>query len=218
MVEQPQTQRILIVDDHPLVRDGLALQIASQRDLSVFGAAESSEEALRLIEHDTPDAAIIDLRLKEGHGIELVRQIKTRCPSIRVLVMTGLDESLYGERALRAGALGFLGKHESNERLLEAIRTVLRGERYLSPALSQRILGLALEGSAGVDVKERLTDRELEIFRLIGKGLSSGAIAEQLFLSRHTVDSHRENIKRKVGARTAGELSRLAVEWVLEAG
>jgi DNA-binding NarL/FixJ family response regulator len=149
----------------------------------------------------------------------LIRQIKERDSRIKILVISAFQESLYGERALRAGALGFLNKQETQSKLLEAITCVLQGDRYVSPDLSRRLISQALtNGSQPQEPTQLLSNRELEVFRMIGQGLTSGAIANQLHLSRHTIDTHRENIKRKLGARDAGELNRQAVQWLLENG
>jgi DNA-binding NarL/FixJ family response regulator len=211
--------KILIVDDHPLVREGLALRLSTQRDLQVCGEAETEEEALALVQATCPDLIIVDISLKSGHGIELVKQVKARFPAVKMLVLSGYQESLYAERALRAGALGYLNKQESNDKLLEAIRTVLAGQRYVGAAITQRLVNQAISGiEESKSPMERLSDRELEIFRMIGEGLTSGAIANRLFLSSHTIDTHRENLKRKLELKNAGELSRAAVQWVLENG
>jgi len=219
MTKRRVPARILIVDDHPMVREGLATRIALQSDLEVCGEAATEDEALALVNQTNPDLILVDISLKSGHGIELIKQVKSRHPSVKMLVVSGFQESLYAERSLRAGALGYLNKQESNEKVIEAIRTVLRGERFVGPEISRRLINQAL---SGVDMTktpiEQLTDRELEIFRMIGEGLISGVIAEQLFLSVHTIDTHRENIKRKLGLRNATELSRAAVQWLLENG
>jgi DNA-binding NarL/FixJ family response regulator len=202
-----------------MVREGLTMRISTQSDLKVCGEAASEAEALSLVQETTPDLVLVDISLKSGHGIELVKQIKSRFPNVKTLVVSGYQESLYAERALRAGALGYLNKQESNDKVLEAIRTVLSGERYVSAVITQRLVSQSL--ASADDVKTpmaRLTDRELEIFRMIGEGLTSGAIANRLFLSTHTIDTHRENIKRKLDLKNAGELSRSAVQWVLENG
>lgn len=213
------TVRILIVDDHPMVREGLATRIALHSDLEVCGEAATEGEALALVKQTNPDLILVDISLKGGHGIELIKQVKSSHPSIKMLVVSGYQESLYAERSLRAGALGYLNKQESNEKVIEAIRTVLRGERFVGPQITRRLMNQALGGADLTKTPiEQLTDRELEIFRLIGEGLSSGVIAEQLFLSVHTIDSHRENIKRKLGLMNATELSRSAVQWLLENG
>jgi DNA-binding NarL/FixJ family response regulator len=207
----------LIVDDHPMVREGLAARISAQPDWEVCGEAATEEEALTLVKETSPTLMIIDISLKSGHGLDLVKQVKSRYPRVKMLVLSGFQESLYGERALRAGALGYLNKQESNEKVLEAIRTVLKGERFVSPELTRRLLAQALDGRGeSKDPIELLTDRELEIFRMIGEGQTSGAIADRLFLSVHTIDTHRENLKRKLGISNAAELSRAAVQWLLE--
>lgn len=211
--------RILIVDDHPMVREGMGMRISAQRDLEVCGEAATEDEALVLAKQTSPDLIIVDISLKSGHGLELVKQVKSRHPTVKMLVVSGFQESLYGERALRAGALGYLNKQDSNEKVLEAIRTVLKGERFVSPELSRRLVAQALDGRGEARTPiELLTDRELEIFRMIGEGQTSGAIASRLFLSTHTIDTHRENIKRKLGAKNSRELNRQAVQWVLENG
>lgn len=211
--------KILIVDDHPLVREGLMMRIGLHSDLQVCGEAESEEEALGLVKEVSPDLVLVDISLKSGHGIELIKRIRSLNSAVKMLVVSGFQESLYAERALRAGALGYLNKQESNEKLIEAIRTVLDGKRFLSPEINLRLIEQALGGNdANKTPIENLTDRELEIFRMIGEGLTTSAIANQLFLSTHTIDTHRENIKRKLTIKTAAELSRAAVQWFLENG
>jgi len=211
--------RIMIVDDHPMMRDGLALRISSQADMQVCGEAASEDEAFELAKQVCPDLIIIDIALKSGNGIELVKRVKSMNPAVKMLVVSTFQESLYAERAMRAGALGYLNKQESNEKVIEAIRTVIKGERYASDELTQRLVAQALgKRSETQDPIELLTDRELEIFRLIGAGMTTGAIAEQLLLSTHTIDTHRENIKRKLGAKSGAELSRQAIQSMLESG
>lgn len=211
--------RILIVDDHPSVREGLALRISIHADLEVCGEAESEEQAIELVRQTKPDLVLVDISLKSGHGLELIKRIRSMDPAIKMLVISGFQESLYAERACRAGAMGYLNKQESSEKMIEAIRTVLAGERFLSPEISRRLINQALGSSDGKKTAiEQLTDRELEIFRMIGEGLSTGVIATRLFLSTHTIDTHRENIKRKLTLNNAAELSRAAVQWLLETG
>jgi DNA-binding NarL/FixJ family response regulator len=216
--------RVLIVDDHPMVRLGLSMNISADPDFEVCGEAGSESEALELLRKISPDLMIVDVSLKEGNGIELIKQIRGRYPRLPILVVSGFKESLYGERALRAGASGYLNKQESQAKLIEALRIILKGGRYVSPELLGRLVGQALDHSetdgerSGDGVMRILSDRELEIFRMIGLGMTSGAIANELHLSRHTIDTHRENIKRKTGAKNAGELSRQAVQWLLENG
>lgn len=219
MAKRRSPVKILIVDDHPSVREGLALRISLHSDLEVCGEADSEDQALELVKKAGPDLVLVDISLKSGHGIELIKRIRALDPGIKMLVISGFQESLYAERAFRAGAVGYLNKQESNEKMIEAIRTVLAGERFLSPELSRRLINQAL-GASDVSKTpiEHLTDRELEIFRMIGEGLTTSAIANQLFLSTHTIDTHREKIKRKLAVSTAAELSRAAVQWLLENG
>lgn len=211
-----RTSSILLVDDHPLLRAGLAARLATEPDLKVIGEAASESEALEFLRQGLPDLAIIDISLRDSSGLDLVRQIRARSTACKVLVISGFRESIYGERALRAGALGYLNKQETDDRLLEAVRTVLKGKRFCSPTLTQRLMTQALNGDQDLRGVERLTDRELDVYRMIAEGFSSGVIAAKLFISTHTVDTHRENIKRKLGLRSAGELTRSAVHWQLE--
>ena len=211
--------RILIVDDHPMMRDGLTMRINSQEDMLVCGEAACENEAVELVMQTCPDLVLVDISLQSGNGIELVKRIRLLNAETKILVVSTFQESLYAERALRAGALGYLNKQESNDKLLEAIRTVLKGERFVSPEITQRLVSQALgKQSLTDDPLKLLTDRELEIFRLIGAGNSTSTIAEQLFLSPHTVDTHRENIKKKLGFKNAAELNRQAIQSMLESG
>lgn len=211
--------RIMVVDDHPMMRTGLSLQISSQSDMEVCGEAGTEDEAMELVKQLCPDLVLVDISLTSGNGIELIKRIRLLNPSVKMLVISAFQESLYAERAMRAGALGYLNKQESSEKVLEAIRTVLRGERYASYEFTQRLVAQALgKRSETQDPIEQLTDRELEIFKLIGAGVTTSAIAEQLFLSTHTIDTHRENIKRKLGVKTGAELNRLAIQSMLERG
>lgn len=207
--------RILIVDDHPLVREGLTLRLSLQPDLQVCGEASTEDEAFTLFQELDPDLVLLDISLKSGNGLDLLKRIKARKRDARILVISGFQESLYAERALRAGAMGYLSKQESNDKVVDAIHAVMAGNRYCSPEITQRLMNHALGTADEQSPMDSLTDRELEVFRLIGQGLASGAIADRLFLSTHTIDSHRENLKRKLNLKNAGELTRAAVEWVL---
>ena len=219
MKKIPKAARILIVDDHPMIREGVTLGISAQHDMQVCGEAATEEEALAVAEKTSPDLMIVDVSLKTGDGIELVKQIKAKHPEIKVIVFSAYDESLYAERALRAGASGYVNKQESQDKLLDAIRTALAGKRYVSSEVAQRLLAQVVGGKSETKSPiEQLTDRELGIFRMIGKGMPTSKIANELFLSTHTIDSHREHIKRKLGIKNAAELSREAVQWVLENG
>ena len=209
--------RILVVDDHPLVREGLAKYVASQPDMAVCGEASGENEALLQVRATHPDLALIDISLEDGHGLDLVKRVKAQCPEVKMLVLSGHDEALYAERALRAGAHGYINKRQCPAEIVEAIRRVLGGQRYLSAAMTERLVEQAVTGkgprqAGGV---AGLSDRELEVFRLIGEGLPTGAIARRLHLSVHTIDSHRENIRAKLNLKNSVELMRKAVEWVL---
>jgi DNA-binding NarL/FixJ family response regulator len=212
--------RIFLVDDHPLVCEGLAAIISRHADLCVCGTAASEDEALGAIGSLRPDLAIVDIGLKQGDGISLVKQIDARFPDVKTLVVSIYDESLYAERALRAGAAGYLCKREAAERTIDAIRHVLAGEIYLNESARSWMLKSAIghRGAADQDPLQRLSDRELEVFLLIGQGLKSSQIGERLHLSVHTIDTYREKIKSKLNLQSGAELHRRAVQWALEHG
>ena len=213
-----QTVRILIVDDHPLVRQGLDLLIREQPGWEVCGHAENMMEAIRMVNDVQPNLVLVDVSLKDGSGIELIKDVKARTPEIRMLVLSNHDEALYAERALRAGASGYVNKLEAGDRLVEAIRDVLGGRIALSSNMTERMLARAIGGveeQVGTPM-DALSDRELEVFELIGSGLTTRQIASKLFLSPKTVETYRENIKAKLGLDNSTQLVRHAVRWVLE--
>lgn len=212
------TTRILIVDDHELLRQGMRDLIASESDLAICGEALDEEGALQQFRALQPDLMIVDVSLQEGDGIDLVKRIHAECPAVRVLMLSMHDESLYAQRALRAGALGYVSKQAPSSTLLEAIRCVLDGKLYLSPRLSQRLLQRAASGKLqeSESLIETLSDRELEIFEQIGRGLPTRQIATTLKLSPKTVHSYRERLKQKLNVTTGGELTHQAVRWVLK--
>lgn len=215
-----KTLQILIVDDHPIVREGLAARIARQPDMAVCGEAEDVPDALEIVKATNPDLAIIDLSLKSGQGLDLIKKIKARGHDTKMLVSSMYDESLYAERALRAGALGYINKQEVSEKIISAIRQVMEGKIYLSKPMTERLLQRAI-GSTPTLVQspmETLSNRELEIFKMIGKGMTTRQIAGDLHLSVKTVETHRENIKGKLNLPNSAELSREAVHWVIENG
>jgi len=205
--------RVLLVDDHPILRQGLARLINEQKDLMICGEFEEAAKALDSIEAAKPDAAIVDISLKGASGIELLKNIKVRFPQLLVLVLSMHDESLYAERALRAGASGYIMKQEATEQVLVALRRVLGGEIYLSEPMSSKLMHQLVGGkpTAG-SLLERLSDRELEIFGLIGQGRGTRQIAEQLHLSVKTVESHRAHIKEKLNLKNATELVHRAIQ------
>lgn len=206
--------RVLIVDDHPLVREGLTARISAQPDLEVCGEASDLDEALAMIGSTRPALVILDLAFKHGNGLDLIKKIKMRRSRPKVLVVSAYDEALFAERALRAGAQGYINKQELQGSVIEAIRKLLRGELFLSAEMTQQLAGQALSGRAAEGV-EALTDRELQIFQLIGRGMTTRAIAEELRLSVHTIESHRENIRLKLNLRNGTQLLQRAVLWTL---
>ena len=208
--------RIFVVDDHPLIRDGLALLIGSERDMKICGSAGSMRETLQQIAKAPPDVLVMDLSLKDGLGLELIKTVRERYPQVRILVVSAFEENLYAERALRCGALGYVNKQECESKLLEAIRSVQAGRRHVSDEILQRLVNQALGGSGGEDPVSLLTDREFEVYRLIGQGVATGDIAKQLHVSPHTVDSHREKIRHKLGVRNGHELMQHAMRWVID--
>jgi DNA-binding NarL/FixJ family response regulator len=208
--------KILIVDDHPLVREGLVARISAQTDLEVCGEAADVDDALALVESKHPELVIVDLTLRSSNGLAFIKKVNHDDPTTKMLVVSAHDESLLAERALRAGAHGYVNKQEAQGKVLDAIRAVLRGERYVSPLVTQRLLGRAAGGKRITGGVESLSNRELEIFELIGQGKSTRSIAEQLHLSVHTIETHRENIRIKLGVQSGTELLQHAVQWVLE--
>jgi DNA-binding NarL/FixJ family response regulator len=213
--------RVLIVDDHPAVREALALRISRQPDLEVCGEAADTSDALRLVTEILPDAAVVDISLKTGNGIDLIKRIKDRNDHVRILVWSMHSEWLYAERSLRAGALGYVNKGQATDRIVEAIRRVLEGKVYLSEAMAERLLQRAVGGAreqvtrSAVDV---LADRELEVFRLIGAGIKTAEIADRLHLSVKTVETYRDRIRQKLGLSDGTKLAHYATQWVLENG
>ncbi len=211
--------RILVVDDHPIVRRGLRELVADEPDLEVCGEAEDVAQALDQVASTGPDLVIVDLTLKNGHGLDLVQEIKARHGRAKMLVSSMHDESLFAERALRAGAAGYISKQEPPEKMIDAVRRVLRGEIYLSSRMSTRLLHRLTTGEAiDEDPVDGLSDRELEVFEMIGQGLGTKQIAGKLDLSHKTIETHREKIKAKLNLRNSSELSRHATQWVLEGG
>ena len=216
----PGTVRVTvaIVDDHPLVREGLAARISAQPDMEVCGEAADIESALDLIVTKRPSLVIVDIALRNGHGIDLIKRVVAAGVNTRMLVVSAYDESFFAERALRAGALGYINKQELQGRVVEALRTVLRGERYLSAVMAQRLIAQAIGSKVAQGGTETLTDRELQIFQLIGRGKSTREIARELNVSVHTIDSHREHIRAKLDLHNGTELIQRAVQWHFENG
>jgi DNA-binding NarL/FixJ family response regulator len=208
--------KILIVDDHPLVRAGLAQLIGDCPDLEVCAEAADMAEALKQIDSTNPDLAIIDLSLAGGSGLDLIEHIKARNRNILMLVASMHDETLYAERVLAAGARGYINKQEAQESIIRAIRQVLGGKVYLSEAMTERMLNGMVEARAEKRNIDSLSNRELQVFELIGQGVPSGQIASQLNLSIKTIETHQAHIKQKLGLSSAHELNQRAIRWIMD--
>ena len=208
-------QKVVIVDDHPLFRERLSELINHELDMEVCGEAEDARQAIEIIRNTSPDLAIVDITLKGSGGLELIKSIRELPTAVPVLVLSMHEESLYAERALRAGAAGYITKHESAENVLLAIRRVLAGEVYLSGTLTSAFLKSLTAGLKSTSQPlDRLTDRELEILELIGRGRATRQIAEALRLGVATVDTYRARIKEKMNFRSGTELQHFAIRWV----
>ena len=214
--------RVMLVDDHPIVRQGLANLIDDEEDLTVCAQVESADEALAAVETARPDVIVIDVALGERSGLELVKDVRARWPDMPMLVLSMHDELLFAERALRAGAKGYVMKQEATEKVMEGIRKVLDGELYVSERMAARLMTQAVNdrggGTAGEKLNplSRLSDRELEVFTMIGHGLGTREIAQRLILSIKTVEAHREHIKEKLNLKNGTELMRYAVQYTLQ--
>jgi DNA-binding NarL/FixJ family response regulator len=210
-----QRARILLVDDHPLVRERLAEIINREPDLIVCHEAEDRHEALAAIPTTRPDLAIVDLTLKNSDGLELIKDIRVRWPKVRMLVVSMHDESLYAERVIRAGALGYITKQEATRKILVAIRRVLAGNIYLNEKIACHIISRLTSHAAsfGATPPELLSDRELRVFDLTGCGLGTSEIAGRLHIAVKTVETYRARIKEKLKLKDSSELLRLAISW-----
>jgi DNA-binding NarL/FixJ family response regulator len=209
--------KLVLVEDHPIFRQGLAQLIAHDKTLAVVGEAESIGEAIEVIDRTKPDLVLLDISLKGSSGLELLKVLRTHDPSLPVLVLSMFDESLYAERALRAGARGYLMKQQPIEVVRNAIHTVLKGKVFLSEETKAKLLNQALHGGKdGRIAVDALSDRELEVLMLTGKGFTTKKIAQELSLSTKTVESHRAAIKQKLQLADMTAVVRFAVEWVAE--
>ncbi|MBN2536593.1 MAG: response regulator transcription factor [Spirochaetales bacterium] len=216
MKEVIEKKRLLIVDDHPIVRQGITRLINYEDELMVCGEAGNAKEALEAVEREKPDMVIVDISLKGRSGLELIKDLRMRYQDLPVLVVSMHDESLYAERVLRAGAKGYIMKQEPPEKVLNAIRQVLSGKIFVSEKMREKMLQRYVLGSSqkNVSTVERLSDRELEVFRLIGKGMGTRQIAKELDLSIKTVETYREHIKEKLNLENSSKLLQYAIDWV----
>ena len=213
----PTQHRILVVDDHSIVRHGLTLLLKREADLDVCGEAGSFDEAIAAVAEQQPEVVLVDITLKDRSGLDLIKELIVRHPGIRCLVLSMHDEAEYADRALRAGARGYVMKEDADEVVVQAIRHVLKGEIYVSPVMSNRLIHQMSQDKSDRDDQvgiASLTEREREVFECLGEGLSTRKIAEKYSLSERTVEVHRANIKKKLRADDAAQVLREAVRWV----
>ena len=212
--------QVFLVDDHPAIREAIRDTISATMDMEICGEASTSDDAFRAIEKKRPDVAIIDISLNDAHGLDLVQNVRAQYPNVKMIVFSMYDENVYAERAIRAGASGFLMKSEPTQTIIEAIRSVHRGEVYLSRHMASRILnkvamGRSAEPSFAID---ELTDREMAVFQMLGQGYSVQDIQDRLNLSRKTIETYRRRAKEKLGFDTVSELLQYAVQWTYGQG
>ena len=217
ITSQPKKCRVLLVDDHPIVRQGLALLIDREPDLCVCGEAESAHSAFHAIATLLPDLVVLDISLSGPDGLDVLKEIRMKTTNLPVLILSMHDESIYAERAMRAGANGYIMKQEATEKVLVAIRRILQGEVYVSDRLTSTMLQQYVRGASQAKTSPlvNLTDRELEVFRLIGEGHGTRQIADELHLSVKTIESYQAHIKEKLALRNARELVQHAIEWTV---
>ncbi|MHC4424555.1 MAG: response regulator transcription factor [Planctomycetota bacterium] len=209
--------KVLVVDDHPIVREGLADLINKEQDIVVCGWAKDIPQTIKAIKNLKPDVVTVDISLEDASGLELIKEIKTRFPGLPVLALSMHQESFYAERAIRAGAKGYITKQEATKKVIMAIREVLDGRLYLSERMKEKLLYSLIGNNvpdAGSSPIDRLTDRELEVFSLLGQGRGTRQIAEQLCLSAKTIETYRSRIKEKLNLNSGSELLRHAFQWV----
>jgi DNA-binding NarL/FixJ family response regulator len=215
---QSTKKNVLVVDDHPLLRQGLALLINQQQDMQVCGEAEEAHAAMQAVTHCRPDIMILDISLNGPDGLELLKSIRASDPDLPVLILSMHDEAIYAERALRARANGYIMKQEATEKVLVAVRRILNGELYLSDRMSNKMLQHYIGGAPSM-IQSRissLSDRELEVFRRIGEGRATREIAEELHLSVKTVETYQAHIKEKLALRSGRELIQHAIQWKIK--
>lgn len=210
--------RIFLIDDHPVVRSGVKTFLEGQPDFEVCGESAGPQEALAALAKTQPDLVLVDIGLGETSGLDLIKNLRNLCGHTRILVLSMYDEAMYAERALRAGAHGYVMKSEPPETILKAVRQVLAGEVYTSASVSSRLVKRAVGAGAGEQPSplSSLSDRELEVFRMLGQGMTTREIAASLHLSIKTVETYREHLKRKLHLDNAAQLIRCAVEWAKE--
>ena len=212
--DRPSPVRLLVVDDHPIVRQGMARLIEAEPDLEIVAEAETADEALQAVDREEVDFVILDIGLRQGSGLDVIGQIRARRAELPILVLSMHQERFYAERVLRNGAQGYVMKQGDPAEIVPAIRRILAGDLYLSPALADELVRRAVEGpDESRPAAEQLSDREAEVVRLIGGGLSTREIAAELNLSVKTIERYRANVKRKLNLRSGAELARFAYDW-----
>ena len=211
-------KKIVIVDDHPIVREGFEKLINNEKDFNVAGTAETAAEAVELIQAENPDVVMLDLSLKESSGIELIKDLQVICPEVRILVVSLHDEEIYAERVLRAGAKGFIMKAEAVDDIITAVRKVAAGEIYLSSKMQSKMIEIMTSGRKvnNLNPIDILSDRELEVFQMIGTGMKTKNIAENLKLSVKTIETYKSHLKLKLQIKDGVELIQRAVEWEMQ--
>lgn len=209
-------KKVLIVDDHPITRQGLRVLVDQQPDFAVCGEADNAAVAMDLAAKLKPDIAIVDITLRTANGIELTKNLRAHSPTLLILIVSMHDEELFAERALRAGAKGYLMKHEASDQIVNALRRIANGDIYVSGRVQARMLSRMVNSRTGevASPVESLSDREMEVFQLLGNGYSTRQIAERLNLSVKTIDSYREHLKLKLNLETGADLIRYAIQWV----
>ncbi len=213
--EKSAAKRILIVDDHPMMRTGLAQLIDNEVDLKVCAEADTAKQAMEIIEREKLDLVLLDISLPDKNGLEVIKDIRAQQPNLQILIVSMHDEALYAERVVRAGARGYIMKQEGGRKLMAAIRQVLAGRIAVSEKISARMLeSFSGQGAGSLPGVGRLSDREFEVFQLIGQGKGTREIAQELRLSVKTVETHRSKIKEKLELKTATELLRHAIRWM----
>jgi len=215
-----KTARILLVDDHPMVRERLAEVIQREADLVVCGEAEDRIRAMELIASTRPHLAIVDLTLKRSHGLDLIKDIRSQHPEVAILVVSMHDESLHAERVMRAGARGYITKQEATKKIMLAIRAILNGDAYLSERMATQIAAAAVGGARARPALpiDQLSDRELRVFEMIGQGYGTRRIAEELHLDMRTIETYRARIKDKLNLKDANDLLQYAIRWMQSGG
>jgi DNA-binding NarL/FixJ family response regulator len=210
--------RVLLIDDHPIVRQGLVLLINQEPDMVVCAEAATAREAMEKVEQARPNVAVVDISLEDRSGVELIKDLRTRFPSVVCVALSMYDESMYAIRVLRAGGRGYVMKQEATKKVISAIRRVLSGQVYVSEDMANRMVGQLVggKGGDGVPPTAELSDRELEVLTLIGRGLSTREVAERLFISVKTVEAHKERLKEKLKLHSGTELVRFAVQFTLD--